>query len=266
MRHIWKLRHRKRSRAQGLVEFALVLPVLLLVLLICIDAGRLFYAHVAIHNATRIASNYAATHADAWPGPAPVEQAEFSAQIARDTTGLDCDPGTVPSPVFAPAGPPPRSPGDGHTATVTLLCVFHPLTPIISAIIGDSVQLSASDTFPIRSGLLAGIPLIAGLPTATPVAPTPTPTLPPVPTPTPVGTPAPTPRPGECVVPRIIGRTTDQATSDWVNAGFKAAKLNVSFGLPNYVILREWIGQTISTWDGTFQNCNAFSLNVGPTP
>src|SRR3954452_13293948 len=37
-----KLRARKRSRGQGLVEFALAAPVLILILLIAIDAGRLF--------------------------------------------------------------------------------------------------------------------------------------------------------------------------------------------------------------------------------
>ena len=62
------LRFRRDSRGQGIVEFAIAVPVLLLILLIVIDAGRLFYGYVALQNASRIAASYAADHADAWPG------------------------------------------------------------------------------------------------------------------------------------------------------------------------------------------------------
>ncbi len=54
----------------------------------------------------------------------------------------------------------------------------------------------------------------------------------------------------------------------WRDAGFNPQKLNVEVGTPNYAVAREWTaqGQTITfgTWDGTFRDCNTFSLNVGP--
>ena len=62
--------HKVRSRGQGLVEFAITIPVLLLILLIVIDAGRLFYGYVALQNASRVAASYAADHADSWPNGA----------------------------------------------------------------------------------------------------------------------------------------------------------------------------------------------------
>jgi Flp pilus assembly protein TadG len=48
--------------AQSLVEFALTLPVFLLILLGAVDLGRLFNDHVAITNASREAARYAAIH------------------------------------------------------------------------------------------------------------------------------------------------------------------------------------------------------------
>ena len=44
-------RRRKRTRGQSVVEFALVVPVLLLLLLIAIDFGRVFLGWVALNNA-----------------------------------------------------------------------------------------------------------------------------------------------------------------------------------------------------------------------
>ena len=42
---------RRRIRGQSVVEFALVLPILLLLLAATIDFGRLFYTYVAVDNA-----------------------------------------------------------------------------------------------------------------------------------------------------------------------------------------------------------------------
>jgi hypothetical protein len=263
----------KRSRGQGLVEFALVVPVLMLILLVAIDAGRLFYAHVAINNAARIAANYAATHPDAWPAGSEDERDEYVAQIQRDTAGLVCGPGSTDDPAFSPPGAPPRSAGDGHVATVTLTCAFVPLTPIISSIIGNSLQMTASSTFPIRAGLLAGIPVAPGLPTPTPTAsPTATPTATPTVSPDPSGSIPPTatpgPGPGECTVPEIVGQLVDTVREDWAAAGFNRQRLNVELAGGNYPVNTQWVrsGNTLTygTWDGTFQSCNTFALNVGP--
>ena len=47
---------------QAMVEFALLLPVLLLLLVVAIDFGRLFATFVAINNAAREGAAYAAGH------------------------------------------------------------------------------------------------------------------------------------------------------------------------------------------------------------
>lgn len=255
----------RRLRGQGLVEFALTLPVLMLILLIAVDAGRLFYAYVGVHNAARIGANFAATHADAWPASSS-DRADYAAQMDRETSGLNCDDSVI-DPVFSPAGAPPRSAGDGHIATVTVQCLFHPLTPLIGAVLGD-VQLTATDSFPIRSGMLNGFPMATGaVPTPSPT-PSPIPTVTPTATPGPSASPGPTPTPTlapfECRVPTILGQTVDRVVAAWNAAGFKPAKLNVEVGTPNYIVRREYRGNTNSTWDGTVQNCNSFDLSVGP--
>lgn len=54
---------RPRSRGQALAELALVTPVLLLLMLVAGDFGRLFFTYVAVNNAAREATYYAAANA-----------------------------------------------------------------------------------------------------------------------------------------------------------------------------------------------------------
>ncbi len=58
--HLPKIRDRERSRGQSVVEFALVLPILLLLLAATVDFGRLFYAYVAVENAAKEGALYGA--------------------------------------------------------------------------------------------------------------------------------------------------------------------------------------------------------------
>jgi len=52
----------KKPLAQSLVEFALVLPMLLLLILGAMDFGRMFYAKMVLTNAAREGANYLAFH------------------------------------------------------------------------------------------------------------------------------------------------------------------------------------------------------------
>jgi len=49
---------RRNSRGQALVEFALVLTVVVMVLLLAIDLGRVYFAFVGVRNAAREAAIY----------------------------------------------------------------------------------------------------------------------------------------------------------------------------------------------------------------
>jgi len=143
-------------RGQGLVEFALVLPVLLLVLLFAIDFGRLFGAVVSLNNAARIGASYAAAHPYAWDAIGSqidiAQRADYRTEILRELTGANCpldpDPVNPMPPTF-----PDNSLRFGDAAQTALKCRFTPLTPIISVIVGSSVPISSSAVFPIRVGV-----------------------------------------------------------------------------------------------------------------
>ncbi|HEX5016365.1 MAG TPA: hypothetical protein VFX15_02130, partial [Actinomycetes bacterium] len=85
-------------------------------------------------------------------------------------------------------------------------------------------------------------------------------------TPTPVPSPTPTPLipPGQCLVPGMLGQTVDVAKARWEANGFKPAKLDVTVGPDNYIVGHEDIGGNTGVWDGTIQNCNAFTLRISP--
>ena len=72
---------------QGLVEYALILPVLLLLLFGIMEAGGLIYSYNTIANAAREGARYGATH------PGDVDGVEDAAR--RLATGLNEDALTV---------------------------------------------------------------------------------------------------------------------------------------------------------------------------
>ena len=53
-------RRRERGRAQALVEFAIILPIFLFLVLMAVDFGRLFFTYVQVSNAAREAAAYGA--------------------------------------------------------------------------------------------------------------------------------------------------------------------------------------------------------------
>ncbi len=62
MKPITSSPRRGRQSAQALTEFALILPVLVLILLGVVDFGRVFYYWTSMANAAREGARYATTH------------------------------------------------------------------------------------------------------------------------------------------------------------------------------------------------------------
>jgi Flp pilus assembly protein TadG len=222
------VRARRSQRGQAITEFALVLPVMLTLLLLATDFGRLFFTYVAVNNAAREATQYASVHAadssysltTYKSGIVAAAMREADAQAQGGEGGL-----TVGNPsCYSPAT---DSFLDCHTAsnfaggignqvTVAVAQPFTFITPLIGSLFGGSLTLRASATAPVLNPPDATVlpgPSIPPLPTATPTsAPTPSPTSTPAPTPTPppgatptptsapTATPSPTPLP-MCTVP-----------------------------------------------------------------
>lgn len=56
----------RSGRGQALVEFVVVLPVLLLMVLIALDFGRALSGWLVLQNSARIAANYAGLYPNGW--------------------------------------------------------------------------------------------------------------------------------------------------------------------------------------------------------
>jgi PKD repeat protein len=148
-------RRRDRSRGQSLVEFAIILPVLLLMVLAALDLGRVFMGWVALNNAARVGANYAALHAGNW---SPAKQATYESLVKdarKDAASAvaGCDTAAVPAPSY------PGGTDIGDFAEVVLTCDFQPITPLIGDVFastGAKFIVSATSVFPIRTGLVAG--------------------------------------------------------------------------------------------------------------
>jgi Flp pilus assembly protein TadG len=230
MQHLmWRqpFRHGNRTNGQSLVELALVLPLLMLLLLFGLDFGRVFLGYVNLNNSAKVAANFAAQNPTAWNAAPDADdlavQAEYQRLVTTDATGTNC---TLPSPIPTPTFP--GGTGIGSPASVSITCVFTPMTPVIGDIVGDSLNVSASSAFPIRSGVIGGIPVAA-------VAPTPTPTPTPAPTPTPVVGPSPTPV-VMCTVPDLTNKRTNNAQGEWSRAGFTGLLIFNPLVPPDYSI------------------------------
>ena len=162
---------RRSSRAQALAEFALVLPIIILLLAMAIDLGRVFYGWVSIQNAARVGASYAASNADAWESPADAtRQTRYATLIQNDLQALNCALGAVPPPAFDDLDA-DGTYDTGEPVAVALDCEFSLITPIGQTILGP-VNLGGEATYPVH------YTVVTALPSPPPPPPPPTCTVP----------------------------------------------------------------------------------------
>ena len=146
-----RLHRRQRSRGQGIVEFALILPVLILMLLITLDFGRLFMSYITLTNTTRVAANYGSVNPGMFTGTP--NTTTYNAVVARESAGLNCalkpDAGGHNPPI--PTFPGALGSGLGGTSLVAMTCNFSLLTPFMTNFFGGPLPISAKAEFPIRT-------------------------------------------------------------------------------------------------------------------
>lgn len=236
----------RRGSGQSLVEFALILPVFLLILGATLDLGRLFYAYVAIENAAKEGALYGATNprCDDAPKEGCREPNTVSWLIENESVGI---PG-VTYDISCLRGGGGGGDGGGGTRSVDackagdsyrvrVQSAFVFVTPILEPILGDQLVLRSTATSSVVADAFDPDAPLEPIPPD----PTPTPTPSPTPTPGPSGTPGPTPGPGttpsptpapsatpgpaECTVPDLVGKKLGDARGIWVGAGFTGSVL-----------------------------------------
>jgi Flp pilus assembly protein TadG len=158
---------RDRSRGQGLVEFALIFPVLVLVLFGVFDFGRAIFAYNTLANAARAGVRVAIVNQNGpslgcagGSGGTPPDTTKVSAQDCAlqaavslggttvtvsymditDTTACTVTGGTLDG----------RPALVGCLAVVTTTYTFHPITPIISNVVGNSIVLASTSKEPVE--------------------------------------------------------------------------------------------------------------------
>jgi PKD repeat protein len=134
-----------RGRGQATVEFALLLPMLLLLLLFALDFGRLFFSYIQVTNAAREGAAYAAGNPTDPTGISAAAAREVSTQgqagegaltvapICNDVVGIPIDCSA------AAAGT-----GSGNTITVVASEAFTFMTPLVTGFLGGGLNVSAS--------------------------------------------------------------------------------------------------------------------------
>lgn len=143
---------RWRARGQSLVEFALVLPVLLFMVLMVLDFGRVYLGYINLQSMARTAANYAANNPVTWSAT----PAKYRQQALNDASAINCDTINVADPLFVDANGDGSTTSLGDSVTVTVGCRFHLVTPIVSSMFsGGFIPVTASAVFPVKTGMSA---------------------------------------------------------------------------------------------------------------
>jgi Flp pilus assembly protein TadG len=152
---------RRRQSAQSLTEFALILPILMLILLGVVDFGRVFYYWTSIANAAREGARYAITHPTAITSGCKADPSNVKYRVKQEagTTMVLTDANVAVYWVDATTGAPTDAaancnplPGDQriyqnpNAVRVDVTYDFRAITPLISNFWGGGALRIASST------------------------------------------------------------------------------------------------------------------------
>jgi len=145
------------SRGQTLVEFALILPVFIVILVGIFDGGRLVFAYNGVNNAAREGGREATVNQT---------EADIQARAAQHAVALDIAPGDVSVDFRLPTTPNDAGSCDselgtadiyGCLAVVQVTYVYTAATPIISALIGP-ISVTGEVRFPVEFNCIDQLP------------------------------------------------------------------------------------------------------------
>ncbi len=125
--------NQRRERGEGLVEFALILPVLMLVLMGIIDLGRAVYAYNVVANSAREGARY---------GIASPSDTVGMINVAR-SSAVGLDPNRITVTVNNPTS---------DTIRVAVSYDFHLATPLVAQVLGGRSTLALSSQATMYTG------------------------------------------------------------------------------------------------------------------
>lgn len=131
----------KREEGQAMVEFALVLPVFLLILCGIIDFGWLFYNQLSLNNACREGARYAVVNTAEGASTQAIEN-----HIKNLTTSVFANDGVDITIEYTSQGDPTA--GD---ITVSLEADISFFTPVLSTVLGREKTITSTVTMKVES-------------------------------------------------------------------------------------------------------------------
>jgi hypothetical protein len=239
MNKVFLFQKRNHGKAQGAVEFALVLPLLLLIMLGLIETGRLIFHYSAVTNAAREAMRYGSATGLSDDGITPrfMDCAGIVDAAVRVGFLGSVQPGDVTITYFSADGtnlggcpPPDNAIQTGARIQVEVNSLFDTIIPGLLPYQGMTLSSESSRTI-IRSVAIQGVdspggggggggsgPTSTPTPTWDPALPTYTPTNTPTNTATPTSTPSPTdgpsPTPTNTLTPYLAWISPSDSNED----------------------------------------------------
>jgi Flp pilus assembly protein TadG len=134
----------RRDRGQTIVEFALILPIFILVLVGIVDFGRAVYASSTIQNAAREAVRVAIVDQNV----TVIETEAIEQAVALDIGAADVDVTFLDDDYTS--GPCSATPDVGCIVEVEVRYAYTAATPILGNIVG-TINMSGSSRQPIES-------------------------------------------------------------------------------------------------------------------
>jgi len=150
------------TRGQSLVEFALILPVFVVILVGIFDGGRLVFAYNGVNNAAREGGREATVNQTEADIQARAAQHAVALDIAPDDVIVDFRDPTTPDTPFSCV----TEDGDyavgtkyiyGCLAVVQVTYVYAAATPVISALIGP-ISVTGEVRFPVEFNCIDQLP------------------------------------------------------------------------------------------------------------
>jgi Flp pilus assembly protein TadG len=127
----------RRAHGQAMMEFALVLPIFLLLILVLLDVGRATQAYTTVAEAAREGARSGSIAAGAGDTTAMVQTlAVAAAQSAAAPMSIPTDAITV---LQAP-----------YRITVSVTDTIAPVTPFVGRIVGGALTLIGTSSLPVQ--------------------------------------------------------------------------------------------------------------------
>lgn len=160
MRWFFQSNRSGEHKGQGLVEFALVLPLLLMLIFGIIEFGRLLFVYAAVNTASREAARYGSAAGDNGSGTlryedcggmvAAAQRVGILANVTVKNIAYDSGPGT---PKDYASCPPGEIDGGRHRVVVSVSADYEPMVPLLNI---DNLTFSAESARTIFNSIEVG--------------------------------------------------------------------------------------------------------------